>query len=173
MTSSIKYIVVTGVESSGKSTLSKALAQHFNEPLVPEMARTYLAAKESYGYEDIEAIARLQWAEIEKKSTEAKKYLFIDTAFLVLKIWSEEKYGRCCRFILDKLATFTPDLYLLAAMDIPYEQDALRETPDVKDRERLYQIYLAHLEGEKLALIGGHFEERIEQSVAHIFGNVN
>ncbi len=166
MNTEIKYIVITGVESSGKSTLSKALAQHFNEPLVPEMARAYLAAKESYGFEDIEAIARLQWAEIEKKSTEAKKYLFIDTAFLVLKIWSEEKYGRCCRFILDKLATFTPDLYLLAAMDIPYEQDVLRETPDVKDRERLYALYLAHVVGERFVVVEGEAMERLQQAVS-------
>ena len=35
-------ICLFGPESSGKSTLSRKLSQHYNAPLVPEYAREYL-----------------------------------------------------------------------------------------------------------------------------------
>jgi nicotinamide riboside kinase len=158
----IKCIVLTGVECSGKSTLASALSAYYKEPLVREMAREYFIGKPAYEYEDIEAIARLQWNEIVGKSYEAHSFLFIDTDFLVLKIWSEEKFGKCCQFVLDALASFKPYVYILPSFDIPYEPDLLRETPDAKERERLYRIYLAHLVEENFIQVSGINEERLK-----------
>ena len=38
-------VVLYGPESTGKSTLSKALAEHYKTAFVPEYARTYLQVK--------------------------------------------------------------------------------------------------------------------------------
>ncbi|MCB0706487.1 MAG: ATP-binding protein, partial [Saprospiraceae bacterium] len=44
--SAIKRILITGPESSGKTTLARSLAEAQDEPWVPEYAREYL---EKYG----------------------------------------------------------------------------------------------------------------------------
>jgi nicotinamide riboside kinase len=62
-----------------------------------------------------------------------------DTEVLVLKIWSDFKYGSCSKLILDELSQQKIDLYLLCAPDIPYEEDILRENPN--DRVELFEIY--------------------------------
>ena len=56
-------VVLTGPESSGKSTLAQALANFFGCNLVPEFARSYLGAlQREYNYEDLAIIARGQAA---------------------------------------------------------------------------------------------------------------
>ena len=42
MDKKIKKIILTGPESSGKTTLAKQLAERFQTTWVPEFARTYL-----------------------------------------------------------------------------------------------------------------------------------
>ena len=42
MSSKPKIIVITGAESTGKSTLTEALSKHFNAPFIPEIARDYV-----------------------------------------------------------------------------------------------------------------------------------
>ena len=60
--SRVKIIVVTGVESSGKTTLTQALAEQYNEPWLDETAREYLADRNgNYTFEDIEKIAQLEY----------------------------------------------------------------------------------------------------------------
>ena len=60
-------IIITGPESSGKSTISKELSNYFNFPLIEEYARTYLKKIER-GYEihDLVKIAKTQY-KLEKK----------------------------------------------------------------------------------------------------------
>mgnify|MGYP006388881073 CR=1 FL=1 len=53
-------IAITGPESTGKTTLSEKLAQHFNTDFVPEYSRTYLENFEGqYTEEDVAKIAEL------------------------------------------------------------------------------------------------------------------
>ena len=51
-------IVVTGPESSGKSSLATRLAQQFNFPVVPEFSREYLnSLNRAYTQHDLDEIA--------------------------------------------------------------------------------------------------------------------
>jgi len=51
-------ITIVGAESSGKTTLAMALAEHFQSPWIPEYAREYLMALDRpYNSEDLEVIA--------------------------------------------------------------------------------------------------------------------
>src|SRR6266508_5671062 len=59
--SQIKKIVVTGPESTGKSTLCQQLAKHFNTLWCPEYAREYLLKNGAkYSYDDLLNIAKGQ-----------------------------------------------------------------------------------------------------------------
>src|SRR5210317_1365104 len=91
----MKKIVITGTESTGKSTLSKALSEHYNCPFVPEYARTYLDALDRpYRYEDLWKIAEGQFAQEIAMSKASPTYLFLDTDLITIDIWSNFKYGR-------------------------------------------------------------------------------
>ena len=54
-------VVLTGAESAGKSSLSKALAEHFNAPLVSEYVREFIEHEQrDTCYADISTIAEQQ-----------------------------------------------------------------------------------------------------------------
>ncbi len=141
----MKKIVFTGPESSGKTTLTKLAAALFNVDFVPEYARDYLKRIDrSYQKEDLLAIAKGQ-LKLERKIKELNpNYLFCDTSFLVLKIWSEYKYGHCDPQIIRLLRDNLPDIYFLCGVEIPWEPDPLRENR--RERKELYIIYKEELE---------------------------
>lgn len=160
----MKRIVFTGPESTGKTEIAKSMAAAFQTYWVPEYARDYLAQLDrNYQYEDLLAIAKGQIQREENIAAKAKDYLFCDTSMLVMKVWSEYKYGQCDPWILRKLKEHTYDLYILCGTDIPWTYDPMRENPN--EREELYQIYLRELKalGMPYKELKGREEERIQQ----------
>ncbi|MFZ9660326.1 MAG: AAA family ATPase [Chitinophagaceae bacterium] len=142
----MKKIVIIGPESTGKSTICKELAKHFDTLWCPEFAREYLMQHgTNYNYTDLLTIAKGQ-IELEdtytKKCTEQNKnLLFIDTDMYVMKVWSEFVFSACHHFILDQIVARKYDLYLLCNTDLPWTKDELREYPDLETRNQLYCIY--------------------------------
>ena len=54
-------VIVTGAESSGKTTLCNALTEHFNIPFIAEFAREFLNKLDgNYTQDDLLAIAKGQ-----------------------------------------------------------------------------------------------------------------
>ncbi|MEZ5560465.1 MAG: ATP-binding protein [Pseudomonadales bacterium] len=139
-----RLVCLTGPESSGKTTLAEALARHLGAPLVPEVARSYLAGRAGYQPEDLLAIAEAQLAAETAALESGAPLVIADTDLLVIRIWWEEKYGPLDARLEADLTLLTPRLYLLAAPDIPWQPDPLRESPH--DRERLFQRHVALLE---------------------------
>lgn len=137
----MKKIVLTGPESSGKTTLAAQLAEHFGTVWVPEFSRQYLGQLgRPYVEADLLEIARGQMALEEKMAYQAKHgLLFLDTSLEVLKIWSEVVYGRCDDWVASQWKANLPDFYLLCLPDLPWEYDPLRENPH--DRDLLLERY--------------------------------
>lgn len=158
----MKRILFTGPESTGKSAIVKRLAEEWGTLCVPEYARTYLEQLgRPYNEADLLAIAKgqLQWeGQYAKKATD---FLFIDTGMLVMKVWSEFKYGRCHPWILKQLYSRRYDLWILCGIDIPWEPGPMRENPN--DREVLYGIYRQELQqlGVPFIELWGSREERV------------
>ena len=128
-------IIITGPESSGKTTLCKNISLLLNIPFAEEYARKYLKKiKKDYNQDDLIKIAKGQL-----KSEKNKKIL--DTDLITIKIWSNYKYGTCDKWILDQIKKQKNRnrIYLLCKPDLPWETDPLRENP--KDRMKLFQIY--------------------------------
>ena len=143
MSATVRKILITGVESSGKSTLAAALASHYSTLWVPEFAREYLLELDrEYIKSDLVEIAKGQVAAEREYLKKANRYLFCDTGMLVLKIWSEYKFGHCDPFILNQLEERKYDLYILCSPHgIDWEYDPLREAPDATERAQLHKIY--------------------------------
>jgi NadR type nicotinamide-nucleotide adenylyltransferase len=147
-------IVAIGPESTGKSTLCRSLAQHFQSIWCPEYAREYLSQHgTNYTFDDLLIIANGQYdlerqytiKAIENWNANGKKtanpMLFIDTDMYVMKVWCEYVFGKCHHFILDKIVENTSHLYLLCNIDLPWTKDELREYPDLESRQELFHIY--------------------------------
>lgn len=139
---SIKKIVVIGPESTGKSTLSEALAEALHTVWVPEYARSYLEKTGgSYTEDDLLRIAQDQVKLEDELQPSANELLICDTDLYVIKVWSEHKYGRCHPWILEQLAARQYDMYLLTDIDFEWQDDPLREHRDIEMRKYFMGIY--------------------------------
>jgi len=164
----ITKIAILGPESSGKSSLSKELAQRFNTSYSTEIARDYLSQRDgNYRQKELLEIARLQIREEEKKLKEAKKVLFCDTNLLNILIWSEVKYGTVDPQLQSLWHPEEFDLSILCYPDLPYEEDDLRESPELEDRVRLFKLHEEYLKrsNSKYKVIRGLGEVRIKNAV--------
>lgn len=137
----MKKIVITGPESSGKSTLAKDLSNHFKCPVVDEYAVEYLIANgKEYQFSDLLKIAKGQIEHEDNALNEISSELMIcDTDLLTIKIWSKVKYNKISRWIMKTIRNRHYDHYLLCKPDIPWEYNDFRENP--YDRERLFELY--------------------------------
>lgn len=125
---------MVGPESSGKTTLAKALAEYYQTVWVPEYARTYLEEfGPDYQQADLWRIAEGQLAVQAHLGKQANGILFVDTELLTIKIWSDYKYGACDSRIELALAKQHYDLYVLCKPDFTWQPDPLRENPDKGD----------------------------------------
>lgn len=162
-------IAIVGPESSGKTTLSEALARTCGMPWAPEFARAYLDAQGgAYSRNDLLTIALGQCAEEDARAADAPAMLFCDTDMITIRIWSEEKFGACDTRIVELTEQRHYDHWLLCRPDIPWEPDPLRENPH--DRDRLFVVYEKMLNelGKPYTIIEGDRAQRIRQAKAII-----
>jgi NadR type nicotinamide-nucleotide adenylyltransferase len=147
-----KRVAIIGPECTGKSELSKFLAQHFKTEWVPEYARAYIDnLRRPYNQNDLITIAHGQIRLEDEYARDANTFLFCDTNLYVIKVWSMFKYGNCDQEILDQIANRKYDLYLLTYVDLPWEEDPLREHPT--KREELYNIYLNEMKNQSVTFV--------------------
>lgn len=171
-------IVITGPESSGKTTLAQGLAIAYDTIWVSEMARPYLETKEGFGTakgyveKDLLNIAELQ-LRVEDSyaasiSPDRSQLLFCDTDLITIRIWGEEKFGRSDPWIVEQTEARHYDLWLLCSPDMPWEPDPLRENPH--DRERLFDVYERTLQQlrKPYVIIRGPHEERMRTAMGII-----
>lgn len=165
---SSQRILITGPESSGKSTLARQMAWALDGIYVAEYARRYLIAQQgAYEEGDLLHIARKQM-QLEQAASRHDTLVFCDTGPFVLAVWSMVKYGRIAPEVQQLVQQADYDLILLCQTDLPWSYDPLREHPKPADREALYQRYVHYVttSGLPFAIIKG--EDRLQQGLAHI-----
>ncbi|NNF01641.1 MAG: ATP-binding protein [Bacteroidia bacterium] len=162
-------IAIVGPESTGKSSLAQSLSKHYSDIWVPEFARTYLwELNKPYQYDDLLNIAKGQQESEDILFNAARQFLFCDTTILSVKIWSDFKYGKSDCWILDELELRKYQITLLCDIDLPWEDDPLRENPN--DREQLLEIHKTELNyyQHKYEIIRGQHEQRLKNAVSII-----
>ena len=173
MDKNIKKIILTGPESTGKTTLAQELANHYQTVWIPEYARMYIDNLDRpYEQEDLLAIAKGQLELENYLSQYANDYIFCDTNLIVLKVWSEYKYGTCDPWILNELENRWYDCYVLCDIDVPWEFDSQREHP--QERKELFKIYEQELlfYKKKYFKIKGNQEERLSNVLAFLENSI-
>lgn len=160
----INRIVITGSESSGKTTLAKHLSKVYDVSLVREYARDYLEQlPRAYTFDDVLLMAKEQL----KKELEPEDNLAVcDTDLTVFYVWIKEKYNQEIDWINYHLANTQNKIFLLCDVIENWEEDPLREHPNIDDRKRLFESYQLLLEKYNLSyhIISGDEEIRLKKS---------
>jgi NadR type nicotinamide-nucleotide adenylyltransferase len=159
-------IVITGAESTGKSTLSEALAAHYHAKWIPEFSRSYIEKlHRDYTYSDIEIIAHQQISEQQNIDHE-NKIVFFDTWLIITKIWFEFVFGKSPDWLHRSILQSKIDLFLVCDIDIPWIPDPVRENGG-ENRIILHNIYIDQIKsyGFNYQLVSGLDEERLKNAV--------
>lgn len=134
-------IVLTGSESTGKTTLAAQLATHYGVEFVPEFVREYATIKgEPVVMSDHGAIARGQMALENAYAARATSLLFQDADLLSTVAYYTHYSGGCPPWIIDEAINRRPNLYLLAHIDTPWTADGIRDRGD--RREEMHQVFV-------------------------------
>jgi NadR type nicotinamide-nucleotide adenylyltransferase len=137
--------VITGAESTGKSTLTERLANHFEAPYIHEIAREYVEnLGRKYTYSDVENIAKMQIAKFNSISKSDTPYIFVDTWLIVTKIWFEFVYNKTPDWIIQEILKTKIDLFLVCDIDLPWIYDPVRENGG-ENRRILQNKYIENI----------------------------
>ena len=167
----IMKIALVGPESTGKSTLAAQLANHFEAGLVEEHARGFIDELDrNYQESDLLEIAKGQLALEEEFISNGKEILICDTNLLIIKVWSEYKYGRCHPWILENMNLRSYSLHFLTGTDVPWTFDPQRENPN--ERAELLEVYRTELivNGLKYNELWGNERQRFNEALNLING---
>ncbi len=153
----LKRIRIVGPESSGKSTLTQALAKQFKTSFVDEYARRLLdeyarASGRGAGAAspvEIETIARGQLATEEALAFRANRVLFLDTDLKTTQFWSHFYFKSCPVWIEEEAKSRKYDLTLLLTPELPWVADPQRAMESLEERRTYFNWWKQELEQDQ------------------------
>lgn len=166
----IRRVGILGGESTGKSTLSAALAREFNTTHVPEYGRELWNQRGGQlAFDDLLAIAREQVRREEAAllHSATHRFLFCDTTPLTTLFYSHELFQRAATE-LESLGRRRYHHLLLCADDFPFHQDGTRR--DATFRSKGQAWYRERLCQGQYTTVGGSIPARIALTRAVIHG---
>jgi NadR type nicotinamide-nucleotide adenylyltransferase len=174
MNSPVIKIAIVGPESTGKSTLSAYLADCYHTIWVPEFAREYCEnLTQPPNLQDELNMFHGQLALEKQLLPQANKILICDTTFITIKIWSDHLFGGTPPEVAEELKKHHYDLYLLLDIDMPWQDDPLRDFPDM--REHFMEVWHNELRAlnAKYIVISGLGDKRYQHAVEAIDAFLN
>jgi len=166
-----RRIVILGAESTGTTTMARALAKHYKTCWVPEFGRMYSEGKISAGdlspwrTDEFVFIAKEQNKMENAFARACNKILICDTDSFATELWHERYMG----FMSDEVARVSAgrayDHYFLTDVDIPFVQDGLRDGEHI--RVAMHKRFIEELEkkGKSYTILSGSHEQRIKEAM--------
>ena len=168
----VARVVLAGAESTGKTTLARALAAHYDTVWVPEYGRLFCDGMLPHGYTwepaDFEHIAQAQQCLEDQLARKARRVLICDTDAFATWLWQQRYLGRETPALRTLASANRPAHYLLAGDEIAWEDDGTR---DRRGERHAFQARIwAALEadGRPYTVLRGPLGERLAHAVAAI-----
>lgn len=168
-----KRVCVLGAESTGTTTLAKALAEHLQTPWVREYGREYsewkVAANDPiWRSEEFVTIALEQARREEFAAREANRVLICDTNAFATALWHRRYMGAHSAQVEEIARQGRCDLYLLTGDEIPFVQDGSRDGEHI--RHEMHRWFQEALTNQRVLwrLLRGAHHERLDTAVALI-----
>lgn len=141
-------IVVSGSESTGKTTLARRLAEWLGTTWVPEYSRTWAESKGApLDAADVDPIGRGTIAADEAGARRAREagsgILVLDTDLASTLVYARHYYGLEPAWIEAEWRARRPALYVLCHPDVPWIPDGVRDQPE--GRQRLHALFSRQL----------------------------
>jgi HTH-type transcriptional repressor of NAD biosynthesis genes len=154
----MKKIAILGGESSGKSTLAKALSIELGGSLVEEYGREYCDMIGGVDKLTRNDLIKITEQHIKNEDMFSDGYVICDTTPLVTMWYSFQLFGGVSGKLFD-LSLRKYDYYFICGNDIPFVQDGTRQ--DEEFRKRGFEFFCRQL--EKYTVVTGSVRERIQQ----------
>ena len=169
-----KRVVVLGAESTGTTTLAKALAEELGTLWVEEYGREYSEIRPGgftapWRSDEFDLVVDRQMAlEQEALRRVPKPLLICDTDVLATALWHERYVGEPAERILQRAAAHAPELYVLTGDEIPFVQDGLRAGEHIRhDMQQRFRHVLAAQQAPWIE-VHGSVKERVAAAAAAI-----
>ncbi len=162
-------VVLTGSESTGKSTLAERLAAHYQVELVPEFVRGFAERKAGpIEFSDHGPIARGQIALEDEHIARAAQLVIQDTDLLSTVVYCRHYFGACPPWIEEAARMRRPDVYLLCETDVEWIADGVRDRGHM--REAMQQLFRDAVSesGAPFVVITGDRDERFARATESI-----
>ncbi|HYH80284.1 MAG TPA: ATP-binding protein [Longimicrobium sp.] len=162
-------VVVTGSESTGKTTLAARLAVHLGTAWLPEFSRAYAeSAGRPLTRDDVEPIARGQLAAEREAEARAGRLIVLDTDVLSTLVYGAHYYGHAPAWIADALRDRPADLYLLCDIDVPWVAGPARDRGDLREEMHVRFADAVRRTGVPTVVIRGGWDERFRTAAAAV-----
>jgi len=166
-------VLITGTESTGKTSLTKILAKLYHTSWSYEVGRYYTHEfmgdnEEIYTDVDFMRLAHLQYEQDEQALHNANRVCFFDTDAVVTQYYSELYLGHRIDYIENFAKPVRYDLVLMLTPEVAWIDDGMRLNGDPERRWNLHRHLKQMYEqrGFKILEIGGDYKQRMDRAVA-------
>lgn len=167
-------VAIVGAESTGTTTLSKQLAEHYKTSWVPEYGRTYSEGKlpgpEGYKWRssEFEDIANAQNLLEDQMAENSNGLVICDTDAFATSVW-HERYMQSRSKQVEEIASRRDHfLYIVTGDEIPWVNDGTRDGEHI--RHWMHERFIQRLteDNKKYIVVTGSPAERLQTAITAI-----
>jgi NadR type nicotinamide-nucleotide adenylyltransferase len=163
-----KRICVLGAESTGTTTLAKALADQLGTVWVEEYGREYSVRKLAkndvvWRTDEFVHIAEEQTRLEDTAAREANRVLVCDTNAFATTLWHRRYVGTSSPQVEEIAGKGRCDLYLLTGDEIPFVQDGLRDGEHIRQEMQTWFEQALAKQPVRWKVLRGSLEERLRE----------
>lgn len=134
-----KVIVISGTESTGKTTLAKHLSEQFPSTLVEEVGRKLIPDSNNFAMDDLYKVAHAHAASISNAKQKNKPFVVVDTDIYITQSYAQFVFNQQMNLPSEIYHLNNADLRLYLDASAPYIQDGTRM--DKESRNHLDQSH--------------------------------